>query len=264
MQRLACRDQGKAPVQDVLVAITGEDWNVSVVIVTGAARGIGRVIATHLSGLGWTVVCADIDQAGNAETARLADADAIGCNVGDEAEVASLVAETVARHRSLDAIVSNAGINLYRSLADWNLADWNRIIATNLTANFLLARSAEQHLRRSKGAMVLMASSRAYMSEPGTFAYSASKGGIVALTHCLAMSLQPDVRVNCISPGWIDTGKHGPIGIEDHAQHPVGRVGRPQDIAEATAFLLSAEKSGFITGQDFVLDGGMTRKMIYV
>lgn len=236
----------------------------SVVIVTGAARGIGRAIATHLAGIGWQVVCADIDQAGNAETARLADADAIECNVADEADVVSLVEETIARHGSLNAIVSNAGINLYRSLADWTLADWNRIIATNLTANFVLAKSAEPHLRRSKGAMVLMASSRAYMSEPGTFAYCASKGGIVALTHCLAMSLQPDVRVNCISPGWIDTGKHGPIGVEDHTQHPVGRVGRPQDIAEATEFLLSPEKSGFMTGQDIILDGGMTRKMIYV
>ena len=235
-----------------------------VVVVTGAGRGIGRAIAVHLAEQGWTAVCADIDQAGNDETARMTGGEAIACDVADESAVGGLIDQTIARHGSLDAIVSNAGINLYRPLQDWTLADWDRIIATNLTANFLLAKAAEQHLRRAKGAMVLMASSRAYMSESGTFAYSASKGGIVALTHCLAMSLQPDVRVNCISPGWIDTGKHGPIEADDHAQHPVGRVGRPRDIAEATAFLLSPEKSGFMTGQDIVLDGGMTKKMVYV
>ena len=147
---------------------------------------------------------------------------------------------------------------------EWTLEQWDKIIATNLTANFLLAHAAEPYLRQAKGAMVLMSSSRAQMSEPGTFAYSASKGGIVALTHSLAISLQPDVRVNCVLPGWIDTGKHGPIEQADHDQHPAGRVGRPEDIAEMVSFLLSEEKAGFITGQEFTVDGGMTKKMIYV
>lgn len=235
-----------------------------VAIVTGAGCGIGKAIAVRLAGEGWKVICADIDQEANAASALAVDGDAIMCDVANEADVAALIAHAVDRHGRIDAVVSNAGINQYKPLADWSLSEWDRIIATNLTANFLLARAAEPYLRRAKGAMVLMASTRAHMSEPGTFAYTASKGGIVALTHALAMSLQPDVRVNCISPGWIDTGKHGPINADDHTQHPVGRVGRPEDIAAATAFLLSSEQSGFMTGQEMVLDGGMTRKMIYV
>jgi hypothetical protein len=99
------------------------------------------------------------------------------------------------------------------------------------------------------------------MSEPDTESYSASKGGLVALTHALAISLAPDVRVNCISPGWIHT--KGPLpSDEEHAFHPAGRVGRVEDIAAMTAFLLGSD-AGFVTGAEFVVDGGVTRKMIY-
>ena len=234
-----------------------------VVIVTGAARGIGQAICKRLSEDGWRVVCADIAEQENRGTAALVRGNPVTCDVGNEASVEALVRFVSDKYGRLDGIVSNAGINRFEPLADWTLAKWDRIIATNLTASFLLARASEKLLRSAKGAMVLMASTRAHMSEPGTFAYSASKGGIVALTHSLAMSLQPDVRVNCIAPGWIDTGKHA-IEPGDHEQHPVGRVGRPQDIAAATAFLLDGEQSGFITGQEIVVDGGMTKKMIYV
>jgi NAD(P)-dependent dehydrogenase (short-subunit alcohol dehydrogenase family) len=118
-------------------------------------------------------------------------------------------------------------------------------------------------LRRAGGAaaIVNIASTRALQSEPNTEAYAASKGGIVALTHALAVSLGPAVRVNCISPGWIDV-RASQLSDQDHAQHPVGRVGKPLDIAKLVLFLLS-EDAGFITGQNFVVDGGMTRKMIY-
>jgi hypothetical protein len=143
------------------------------------------------------------------------------------------------------------------------LAEWHRVIDTNLTAAFLLARAAERSLRKARGAMVLIASTRALMSEPNTESYSASKGGLVALTHALAISLGPDVRVNCVSPGWIATRNYGALRRKDHAQHPVGRVGKPQDIAEIVAWLVDAKRSGFVTGANFVVDGGMTRKMIY-
>jgi NAD(P)-dependent dehydrogenase (short-subunit alcohol dehydrogenase family) len=124
-----------------------------------------------------------------------------------------------------------------------------------------MAKYAAPFLRQAKGAIVNIASTRAMMSEPDSEAYAASKGGVVALTHALAVSLGPDVRVNCISPGWIETRKDAKHSDADRAQHPAGRVGVPQDIAELAAYLISA---GFVTGQNVVVDGGMTKKMIYV
>lgn len=125
-------------------------------------------------------------------------------------------------------------------------------------------------LRRTRGAIVNIASTRALQSEPHTEAYSAAKGGLVALPHALANSLGPEIRVNCISPGWIDVSgwqksgqcKMANLSDADHGQHPVGRVGVVPDISALTHFLLT-EEAGFITGQNYVVDGGMTRKMIY-
>jgi NAD(P)-dependent dehydrogenase (short-subunit alcohol dehydrogenase family) len=126
-------------------------------------------------------------------------------------------------------------------------------------------------MRERKGSIVNIASTRALMSEPHTEAYSASKGGIIALTHALAMSLAPDIRVNCISPGWIEVSewkkrsraRKAELTREDEEQQPVGRVGTPGDIA-ALAFFLCSPEASYITGANYVVDGGMTRKMIYV
>jgi NAD(P)-dependent dehydrogenase (short-subunit alcohol dehydrogenase family) len=233
-----------------------------VAIVTGAGRGIGAAVAKHLAGGGWRVMAADIDPAAVAATAAATGGPGLACDVGEESGVDLLVAEAVRQCGRIDAIVSNAGINANGPLHRTTTQAWNRVLAVNLTATFLLARTAEAELRKRRGSMVTIASTRAHMSEPDTLAYSASKGGLLALTHALALSLAPDVRVNCVSPGWIDTGKSGTLRDIDHAQHPSGRVGRPEDIAEAVGFLVS-EAAGFVTGAEFIIDGGMTRKMIY-
>lgn len=231
-------------------------------IVTGAGRGIGAAIAARLARDGWRVIAADSEASDVYRSAAAIGAHAVVADVGIEADVVRLVGEAKRIGGRIDAVVSNAGINANGPLASTTLEAWNRVLAVNLSALFLLAREAEAELRAHKGAIVAIASTRAHMSEPDTLAYSASKGGIVALTHALAMTLGPDVRANCISPGWIDTGKWGPLKPSDHAQHPVGRVGLPDDVAAATAYLLSPE-AAFMTGAEIVIDGGMTRRMIY-
>lgn len=226
-----------------------------VAIVTGAAKGIGKGIAKRLAADGWEVMAADLKPG-----RRSAGIHPVATDVRSESAIKELVAGARKDFGRIDAIVSNAGVSEFRSLAECTLEDWNRVIATNLTPAFLLAKEAEKDLKKSGGAMILVASTRAHMSESDTHAYSATKGGLVALTHSLAISMGPEVRVNCISPGWIDVSG-GKLSKEDHAQHPAGRVGRPEDIGAAVVFLLS--DAGFVTGAELVVDGGMTRKMIY-
>jgi NAD(P)-dependent dehydrogenase (short-subunit alcohol dehydrogenase family) len=224
-----------------------------VALVTGGAQGIGRGIARALGGLGWQVAVADVR--------RTSDFFFVRTDVSREAAARACVRAVAKRFGRLDALVNNAGLTGPDNgpIEKLALREWNRRLGTNLTGAFLMAKHAVPHLRRARGAIVNIASTRALQSEPDTEAYSASKGGLVALTHALANSLGPEVRVNCISPGWI---AHGPVSKKDHAQHPAGRAGRDEDIAALVAYLLS-DAAGFITGQNFVVDGGMTRKMIY-
>ena len=225
---------------------------------TGGARGIGRAIALALAGRGYRVAIADLDAA----AARKLPLQFLRCDVASETSVHACVRAAVKRFGRLDALVNNAGIaSPHAAPVDkLPLAEWNRLIGVNLTGAFLMAKHAAPHLRAAHGAIVNIASTRALQSEPDTEAYAASKGGLVALSHALAMSLGPRVRVNCVSPGWI---AHAKVRKKDHAQHPVGRVGRDEDVAGLVAYLLS-DAAGFVTGQNFVIDGGMTRKMIYV
>ncbi|HEY2532137.1 MAG TPA: SDR family oxidoreductase [Xanthobacteraceae bacterium] len=235
-----------------------------VALVTGGANGIGRAIARHLFGSGWRIGIVDLPGSGLSRAFRKErDAVLIEGDVGVEQTALSAVAALIERCGRLDALVSNAGIMIRKPLRQLTLAEWHRVLATNLTATFLFARAAETALRASHGAIVTIASTRALMSEPNTESYAASKGGIVALTHALATSLGPDVRVNTVSPGWIATKGAAALRRNDHAQHPAGRVGKPQDIAEIVAWLIDGKRSGFVTGANVVVDGGMTRKMIY-
>lgn len=239
-----------------------------VALVTGAGRGIGYGIAKKLLSEGYAVVLADIDGA-SAESAAagLAAPERVlsfGADVSDEESVLGMVRRCVARFGRLDLLVNNAALAGAHAapVTELALEEWNRVIGTNLTGVFLCAKHAAPHLRKSRGSIVNISSTRALQSEADTEAYSASKGGVVALTHALAMSLGPEVRVNCVSPGWIHNGAESELSPADHSQHPVGRVGRAEDIAELVVYLASP-RAGFITGQNFVVDGGMTRKMIY-
>lgn len=233
-------------------------------LVTGAANGIGRAIAKHLLEDGWAVAALDLPKSGLSRAfARRRDVLTIQGDVADAALVEKAVNDTVSHFGRLDGIVSNAGVMKRKPLGRLTLDEWNRVVSVNLTATFLLARAAEKPLRKAKGAIVAIASTRALMSEAGTEAYSASKGGLVALTHALAISLGPDVRVNCVSPGWIKTRNYAELRKKDHKQQPVGRVGRPEDIAGIVAWLIDGQRSGYASGANFVVDGGMTKRMIY-
>lgn len=187
----------------------------------------------------------------------------IKTDVRSEASVKKLILQTIKHFGKLDAVINNAGILPDESIPveKMSLKQWKKYIDTNLTGTFLLSKHAIPHLKKQKGSIVNIASTRALQSEGYDEAYSASKGGVVALTHALAVSLGPDIRVNCISPGWINSARETLRKI-DHNQHPAGRVGKPEDVAALVSYLIS-DQAEFITGQNFVIDGGMTIKMIY-
>lgn len=249
-----------------------------VAYITGGAQGIGRGISDYLLARGWRVAVVDIDaRAGEqylaSHAATHGEPDSLrveAVDVRNEDAVAASIAATCQAFGRLDAVINNAAIAdpFQGTLEELSLERWHQVLDTSLTSSFLTAKHAAHHLRETGGSIVNLASSRALQSEPDTEAYAASKGGIVALTHAMAMSLGPEIRVNAVSPGWIDAsrlqkdGEAESLSDEDHAQHPVGRVGHVDDIAALVAFLIS-EKAGFITGQNHVVDGGMTRKMVY-
>jgi NAD(P)-dependent dehydrogenase (short-subunit alcohol dehydrogenase family) len=252
------------------------EWPGKVVLVTGGAQGIGKGIAQAVLEAGGSVVIGDLDtEAGKAcldEWSVGYRAAFLVLDVSKEASVRRFVGTALRRYGHIDGLVNNAGIAdpetgpLER--LDWS--EWKRRIDTNLGGTFLCCKHALPALRESNGAIVNISSSRAHQSEPDTEAYAASKGGIVAFTHALAISAGP-VRVNAINPGWIvvdewkkpSVRRRSKLSAADHAQHPVGRAGLPPDIGALTVFLLSSQ-AGFITGENFTVDGGMTRKMQYV
>lgn len=242
----------------------------SVVVITGGAQGIGRGVALAYAKSGAKVVIADI----NVDNGKQLESElkALGCSslfvptdVGKEPDIVSLMQKTVDHFGTINILINNAGTFQYTSPYDLSIEDWNHILHTNLSSVFFCSREAAKIMRHNNhgGTIVSMASTRAVMSEPFTEAYAATKGGIVALTHALARSLGPDkITVNCISPGWIETGDYEGLRTIDHEQHLSGRVGLPEDIAQACLYLTNPANN-FVTGTNITIDGGMTKKMIY-
>ena len=219
-----------------------------VAVVTGGARGIGRCIAEEFERQGARVCVIDIRPG----------AHFVG-DVGDPAALEAFAAEVVARHGRVDYLVNNA-LPLMKGIEDCSWDEFNAALRVGVSAPFYLTRLLAPHFAPG-AAVVNISSSRDRMSQPNTESYTAAKGGIAALTHALAVSLAGRARVNSISPGWIDT-TGSEIDGPDAVQQPVGRVGRPEDIA-AMALFLCSDRAGFITGENICIDGGMTRQMIY-
>ena len=226
-----------------------------VVIVTGGTHGIGRSVAQKYVEQGANVVVADLDEPIDTNIHFMKT------DVGKESDVQALMAQTFKRFGKIDILINNAGKFVVKKPTELLLEVWDDIINTNLRSVFLCSREAAKYM--DGGSIVSLASTRAFQSEPYTEAYAASKGGIIALTHALATSFaEKNITVNCISPGWIETGDYAKLREIDHAQHLSNRVGKPEDIARACLYLTHPENN-FITGTNLTIDGGMTKKMLY-
>lgn len=219
-----------------------------VAVVTGGAKGIGKAIAEEFRKEGAKVCVID-----------LLENDGYVGDLAEQAVLEDFARKVIAEHGHVDYLINNA-LPLMKGIDACTYEEFNYALRVGVTAPFYLAKLFAPHFAPG-AAIVNISSSRDRMSQPQTESYTAAKGGISALTHALAVSFAGKVRVNSVSPGWIDTSYaiyEGP----DAAQHPAGRVGNPLDIAHMVLYLCSA-KAGFITGEDICIDGGMTRQMIY-
>ncbi|MCP1311848.1 glucose 1-dehydrogenase [Paenibacillus tyrfis] len=248
-----------------------------VAAVTGGAQGIGRAVTLEFVKSGYEVSVADTDKEAGMEL--MEQVRSLGgkgmflpVDVAEETEVERWFKLMLDDFERIDVLVNNAGIGMNGPMLELPLESFDRVINVNLRGTFVCSQLAARAMKRQGGGVILnMASTRALMSEADTEAYSASKGGLLALTHAMAVSLGPyGIRVNAVSPGWIETAdwkkaskrRHPFHSERDRLQHPAGRVGTPADIAAACLYL-AGDGAGFVTGQNLVVDGGMTVKMIY-
>lgn len=225
------------------------------IVLTGGSNGIGRAIAKELLEK-YHIINIDIVEN------KMRKVDFYRCDLSSRDDLLKTIEKIKSNVDSIYALINNAAIFSHKPLEEQTIEEWENVLSVNLTAPYILSKEFASFLKKSKGHIINIASTRALMSEAGTESYSASKGGIGSLTHALAVTLSPEVKVNSITPGWINTDKNYKPTKQDDIQHPSGRVGIPLDIVDMVKYLLN--NRGFITGSNFVIDGGMTRKMIYV
>lgn len=219
-----------------------------VAVVTGGAGGIGKAICGAFAADGVSVCTIDVQ-----------DNDYFVGDIADEGVLRRFAAKVIADFGEVDFLINNACLSR-GGLRTCSSDDFNYVLRVGITAPFLLTQLFMEHFNTG-ASIVNISSTRHLMSQADTESYTAAKGGITALTHAMAISLAGKARVNSISPGWIDT-TGSRFGASDMGQHPVGRVGEPADIVHAVMFLCD-QRSGFITGQDITVDGGMTKLMVY-
>lgn len=244
------------------------------VIVTGGASGIGRATALLFAAEGARVVVADVQRTqGETTVAEILRASGnacfIYCDVSQEHEVEQMVTKTLEVFGGIDILFLNAGIGLAKDIANTTPDEWDRVLGVNVRGVYLCSRYALPYLRqRGGGSIVIDASANGVLAEAELGAYCASKGALLALTRSMALDYARDnIRVNCVCPGYIDTpinaGYFATPGAREKAArlHPIGRIGQPQDVANAVLFLASSEAS-FITGAALAVDGGLTAAIV--
>lgn len=233
------------------------------VVVTGGAHGIGKQICLDFLNAGAKVCFIDIDkELGNTFEAEHNNLYFYHGDVAIKDELLKFVDFSKEKMGSVSILINNACRGLKGILSDCSYDEFDEVLSIGLKAPYELSRLLREDLIHNQGSIINIASSRAFQSEPDSEAYASAKGGIVALTHALSASLANKVRVNCVAPGWIDVEDTIDFSEEDKASIPVGRVGKPNDISQIILFLCSTSSS-FISGETFVVDGGMSKRMIY-
>jgi NAD(P)-dependent dehydrogenase (short-subunit alcohol dehydrogenase family) len=229
------------------------DFKDKVVVITGGAKGIGNDMVREFIKAGAKVAVMDKEVQGDGMLYYSGD-------LTEEERLIDFVGLVIKKFEKIDYLINNACLSKKGLLSGCNFEDFNYVLKVGVVAPYMLTKLFMEHFNEG-GSIVNISSSRADMSQADTESYTAAKGGINALTHAMAVSLAGRVRVNSVSPGWIDTTK-STWSVEDNKQHPVKNIGAPIDITKAVMFLCS-EDSSFITGENIKVDGGMSRLMIY-
>lgn len=239
------------------------DYSGKVVVITGASGGIGRSLVNSYADAGATVIAADLK---GFPDPLLGKSEYMFVDLARSESVHRLFDDVKKKYGHIHILINNGAIAGFRKdIMEISDDEFEKVIATNLNGTFFCSRAfVKANYGEDYGRIINIASTRFKQNEAGWEAYGASKGGVVSLTTALAISLSNvPITVNAISPGWIETGNYEALTVEDHSQHPSRRVGKPEDIARACMFLTD-EANDFINGENIVVDGGMTKKMIYV